>query len=347
MIQYIKAKIWIARWATGATSWGKLAEQAYGKGDIDLVRQVADRWTKYAKKMGPMQDSTHVRGDLIQLANLLNIEGEPGRLMQMAAQEFYDALPPHSRRDVLNNAPDSLFETLVGIGKVAAGEAVDHGRAISAFTTARYESELRVDAALVDTMRDLPDILVEKVRSAVSLKGFRIAAPYETRAYQQTEFRKVVAERLLGGSLEVRRVEVFYKLERLKEVLHNVLRHWQRNYYVKSYCGAVNREADPVPGMGGYIFDDSDVLLGAYWTATPPDGKLGLSLKGEVIKTYFGRYWDEIWGRGTVLNPVHGSRDLEAVRNLAFGLGLPKEKWPEFVEEAYNLTIEDGAPPLF
>lgn len=198
-------------------------------------------------------------------------------------------------------------------------------------------------AALVDTLDELPGLLRDLLeRAEHNLKAFRLAAPYSTPAYVQEEFRSHVDARLLAGSIDVQRIEIFYELGRLKEVLSNIIRYDGKPYQVKSYCAGVK---EVVPGMGGYIIDDREFLVGAYWTAVPPHRRAGLRLSGEPFRTYFTDYWRESWRRGTLLNPK-GSQDLSAVREVALQLGLEPSRWTQFVDEASLFKVGDGLPPL-
>lgn len=198
-------------------------------------------------------------------------------------------------------------------------------------------------ASLLDTIADLEPLLVKLVAGTRHcLRALRIAAPYSTPAHVQQAFRAKLAERLLGGEIEVHRVEIFYELSRLKEILSNIFRYDGHGYHVKSYCAGLT---EVVPGMGGYYFDDDEFLIGAYWTGVPPHQRPGLRLSGEPFRTYFNDYWNEVWRRGTLLN-IRGQHDLTLVRGLALKMGLPAREWPRFVEEARALEIGDGAPPL-
>ncbi len=200
-----------------------------------------------------------------------------------------------------------------------------------------------VSASLVDTLDQLPDLLMECTRNTRrTLRALRIAAPYPTPAYIQTEWRHLIDGRLLDRSLEVQRVEIFYNLKRLQETLSNIFRYDGRPYYVKSYCAGLTEVA---PFMGGYFFDDDEFLLGAYWTGVPPHQRPGIRMSGAPFRTFFHHYWDEIWRRGTLLN-IRGAHDLSAVQIVAKKLGLPLTRWKRFVEEARALKIGDGAPPL-
>lgn len=199
------------------------------------------------------------------------------------------------------------------------------------------------NADLVDTLTAIEPLLLDLLdKSRHHIKALRIAAPYSTPAHVQMEFRRRVSERLLSNSLEVQRIEIFYGLDRLKEVLSNILRYDGRRYWVKSYCAGIK---EVVPGMGGYFFDDEHFLLGAYWTGIPPHDRPGLHLSGEPFRIYFREYWSEIWRRGTLLNN-RGAHDLEAVRSVALSLGLPASDWDQFVREARAFEIGDGCPPL-
>ena len=70
-----------------------------------------------------------------------------------------------------------------------------------------------------------------------------------------------------------------------------------------------------------------------------------IRVSGPPFRAYFNEDWDEIWRRGTWLNSS-GAHDLSAVKSVAQKLGLPAEKWTDFVKEAKELQIGDGAPPL-
>jgi len=198
-------------------------------------------------------------------------------------------------------------------------------------------------ANLMDTLGELPVVLRDLATGAErDLKAFRLAAPYATTAHVQEEFRRILDSRLKQGTLEVQRLEIIYTLTRLKEILSNIIRYDGLAYQVKCNCVGVK---DLVPGMGGYIFDNREFLIGAYWATVPPYARPGLKLAGEPFRTYFSDYWTEIWPRGTHLNKK-GAKDLSAVRQAAVQLGLDPARWTEFVDEAHNLEIGDGLPPL-
>lgn len=198
-------------------------------------------------------------------------------------------------------------------------------------------------ATLIDTLGELPGVLRELLQGTQkNLRAFRLAAPYSTPAHVQEEFRRIVDGRLMQGTLAVERVEIFYSLDRLKEVLSNLFRYEGRPYRVKTACAGVK---DVVPGMGGYIFDEEEALLGAYWAQVPPHSRPGLRLKGEPFMSYFADYWDEIWSRGTTLGSEDGL-ELDAVREVAQEMGLANSDWPQFVDDARALKIGDGLPPL-
>ncbi len=224
--------------------------------------------------------------------------------------------------------------------RLAAMLGIDVG---SLFAERQDGGALGSAATLVDTMGELPGILRDLTGNAQkNLRAFRLSAPYATPAHVQEEFRSVVDRRLLTDSLTVQRVEIFYSLERLKETLANIIRYDGRDYAVKSYCAGIS---EVVPGMGGYMFDDSEFLVGAYWANIPPYRGLGLKLTGEPFRTYFTHYWGEIWQRGTMLNRK-GARDLSAVREVAVQLGLDASDWTKFVAEAQAFQLADGLPPL-
>lgn len=200
-----------------------------------------------------------------------------------------------------------------------------------------------IAASLVDTLEDLPDLLMELTeRAQQTLRALRLAAPYATTAYVQTKWRNLVNQRLLDGTLEVQRIEIFYNLRRLQEILSNVFRYDGCRYFVKCHCPGI---ADVVPGVGGYFFDDDEFLLGAYWMSLPPHHRPGLRVSGAPFRIFFQEYWNEIWRRGTALN-ISGAGDLSAIQSLAFALGLPQAEWDRFVEGAKTLEMADGAPPL-
>lgn len=198
-------------------------------------------------------------------------------------------------------------------------------------------------ATLVDTLSELPGLLRELVQTTdKTLRAFRIATPHSTPPHVQEEFRNLIDGRLMDRTIDIERIEIFYRLPRLQEVLSNILRYTDRPYHVRGFC---TRTPEVVPGMGGYIFDDREFVIGAYWGDDSSDGRAGLRLSGEPFRTYFKDYWNEIWSRGQPLNG-DGGADLAAVRELALQLGLAPESWPQFLEDARRLEIGDGLPPL-
>lgn len=198
-------------------------------------------------------------------------------------------------------------------------------------------------AALIDVQHELPGLLRELTCSAERrLRAFRLACRHATAPFVQEEFRRLTDQRILDGSLEVERVEIFYELERLKEVLATLLRYDGRSFRVRTVCNGVK---ELVPGMGGYLFDDREFLLGSYATEHIADGRPGLRLSGEPYRTYFADYWREIWERARPLNP-DGTTDLDGIRSEAVKLGLNPQDWPQFLSEAERLVLDDGLPPL-
>jgi transcriptional regulator with XRE-family HTH domain len=197
----------------------------------------------------------------------------------------------------------------------------------------------------VDTITELPRLLVDLGRQTRRrIRALRLASPYPTTANVQVAWRKLARERLREGAIDIERIEIFYDLRRLQEVLSNIFRYENCRYYVKSYCLGVN---EVVPGLGGYFFDDREFVLGGYWQNIPPieEHQRGLRVSGTPFRHFFNDYWSDIWRRGTWLN-ARGPHDLAAVKKVAEALGLPNDRWPSFVAEAKALTIGDGAPPL-
>lgn len=194
---------------------------------------------------------------------------------------------------------------------------------------------------LVESLDDFPALLVKLLRQTKSsVKDLRLAAPYVLPPFVQVDFRKGVSARLLDKSLEVQRVEIFYSLDRLREVLSNILRYDGCRYYVRSFCPGLREVA---PSLGGYAFDDAHVILGGYFAAVPPHGRPGIYMRGEPVRQFFTAYWDEIWRRGTPLS-LAGASDLSRVKTLALTLGLRDSDWSHFLDEAKALKSADGAP---
>lgn len=197
--------------------------------------------------------------------------------------------------------------------------------------------------SVIDVTSEFPRIFAERAREVRhTLRALRLSSPYSTAVHVQAEARQIISERILAGTLEVQRAEIFYTLDRLKETLSNILRYDGRAYYVKAYCVGLTEVA---PFVGAYTFDDSDLIIGGYWTGYPPQGQPVMRITGPAVKIFFQSYWKEIWGRGTLIN-THGGRDLATVKEVALKMGLPARQWRRFVEEAMSLQIGDGAPPF-
>jgi transcriptional regulator with XRE-family HTH domain len=81
-------------------------------------------------------------------------------------------------------------------------------------------------ASLVDTVTELPELLDNLLkRTYRALKALRIAAPYSTPTHVQHGFPTLLDERLLAGTIEIQRIEIIYNLERLREVVSNIIRY--------------------------------------------------------------------------------------------------------------------------
>jgi len=213
----------------------------------------------------------------------------------------------------------------------------------SLFLSPAAKRDPTVTVSLVDTIEQLPGLLMECIQhTRRRLRALRLAAPYPTTGYVQTNWRDLVSKRLLDGTLEVQRIEIFYDLRRLQETLANIFRYDGHAYNVKCCCVGLT---DVVPATGGYMFDDDEFVIGAYWTSVPPENRLGLRMSGAPFRVFYNAYWDEIWRRGLWLNH-RGAHDLSVLRSVALKMGLPPKKWNRFVEEARDLEIGDGAPPL-
>jgi transcriptional regulator with XRE-family HTH domain len=207
----------------------------------------------------------------------------------------------------------------------------------------RIESETPTAVSVLDVATEFPRVFAHCVRhTRRTLRAIRVALPSPTALNFQTEGRRIICDRLAAGTLEVQRVEIFYNLDRLKETLSNIIRFDGKPYYVKAHCIGL---VEIAPFLGGFSFDDADVVLGAYWAANPPRDYPLLRIRGPAVQTFFLSYWREIWARGTLLN-VHGSHDLSTVREVALKMGLPARQWPRFLEEARSLETGDGVPPI-
>ncbi|GAA0583473.1 helix-turn-helix domain-containing protein [Rhizomicrobium electricum] len=207
----------------------------------------------------------------------------------------------------------------------------------------QIEDDQPSEVTVLDVTSEFPPLFANCIRRARrTIKAMRLSSSYSTTVNVQTEARRLIGERIMAGDIEVQRVEIFYTLERLREVLSNILRYDGKRYYVKAYCVGLKEIA---PFLSGYAFDDNDVVLGGYWTGYPPQHDPVLRIRGPAIRTFFASYWRETWGRGTLLNS-HGGRDLSAVREVALAMGLKPRHWRRFVDDAIGLETGDDAPPL-
>jgi transcriptional regulator with XRE-family HTH domain len=201
----------------------------------------------------------------------------------------------------------------------------------------------QADARLIHTYTELPILLTRLAASCNRVKALRLSAPYATGKNVQTAFRKTIGARIRDGSVEFQRLEIFYGLDRVKEVISNVFLYDGCSYIIK---GCAVNVSETLPGIGAYIFDDYKILLGGYWSSIPPDEDTpNLFLEGELFSKFYSKYWAEIWRRYRFLN-IKGADDLLGLRAIAIELGLDAAAWQDFVEEARNFSMGDGAPPL-
>lgn len=177
----------------------------------------------------------------------------------------------------------------------------------------------------------------ERQVCAIHFSRFRATTPT-----WMVEFRTLVSERLLAGTLAFDHIEMIYDLSRLKEVIWNIFRYQGRPYRMSAYCADPGQ---PAPGPNAFLFDDRELLLGSDCQSDDMEPKLRLSLSTGPLISYFRQYWSGMWKGGIALN-AEGPGDLSNARAFTIKLGLPPSDWLAFLEEVRTLTIEDGAPPF-
>lgn len=195
----------------------------------------------------------------------------------------------------------------------------------------------------IDDFESFACLLLERTSQAERIiRAIHCSRCDTTRTAMMVEFRTLVSERLLAGTLAFDHIEMIYSLSRLKEVIWNIFRYEGRPYRMSAYC------VDPsqaTMGPNAFIFDERELLLGSDWQDARTEPKLRLALSTGTLISYFQQYWSGMWQGGVVLN-AEGPRDLSSVRTLAIKLGLPSSDWPSFLEEARALATEDGAAPF-
>ena len=179
-------------------------------------------------------------------------------------------------------------------------------------------------------------------RTKEYVRIFRLADAGTTQPFAQTAWRRQLDDRIRRRTLAVERVEVFYSLERLKEVLSNILRYDGCHYRVRTYCTGMS---DIVPALNGYIFDGEEFVLSARQSDLPSANGSSLRLAGPPFKAFFREYWANLRERGTLLC-AGNANDLSALRTVAQLMGLPARLWQSFVADARALSLADGTPPL-
>ena len=210
------------------------------------------------------------------------------------------------------------------------------------FDPREEEDEMPIRATMPTDDDQVSVLLSGLVKRSRHLKMLRFSYPFSTAARYRQEFRQTVSARILDNSLELLRAEVFYNLDRLKEVLSNILRYDGRSYWVKGFAVT---GMDVFPGIDFCIGDHDDCLLSAVWNSVPADDRPRLWLSGKPVSGFVRAYWNEAWHRGRLLN-VNGAHDLSAVRDLAIILGLKSDGWTEFLDAARSFKMGDGAPPM-
>jgi transcriptional regulator with XRE-family HTH domain len=213
----------------------------------------------------------------------------------------------------------------------------------SLFATRGKTTRYAFSAVTMDAVEEIPGVLAECTRNCQkSIRAVRYSANNTTPAFQLTEWRQLVNARLLDGSIEMLRTEIFCNLERLQEVLSNVFRYDGKRYFVKGICP---RLTETLPFMGFFFLDHTDYILCCYQGVTPPFAERMLRVSGAPFQDYFDAYWDTIWRRGDILN-FSGTRDLSKIKEMALKLGLKENRWKDFVEQARAYEAGDGYPPL-
>jgi hypothetical protein len=341
-VYFLDSKLWMTRWALDLSSVAALVSLLHPGEEGEELERLANKYYRYFK--GGTTDDTVV---MSAVAQLLQIDPTVPVLflMRCSVLEFFDRIPSNYRTTMLLSAPPEAIESRLGlsIDDLKSRSALRAGSVTEHANVAKDEYSI----SLVDTMDELEDLLVTALQSARrSLKAFRIASPYATMRPAQRKFRAQVAQRILAGTIEVQRAEILYTRERLTEVLSNAIRYQGKSYWIKSYCGGRLSPEDAVPGMGGYMFDDSEIFLGAYWQTLPPHDKHGLRLTGSAARRYFNEYWNYIWDRGTLLHPAARPDQYSRFKEAATQLGVAEKDWPQVLEQAKFLASDSEDPPL-
>ena len=146
-------------------------------------------------------------------------------------------------------------------------------------------------------------------------------------------FWNAVADRLGKGSIAVRRVEIIYCKDRLKELMRNIIKYEDVEYWVKYYPKTPGKPGVR-PAINMMSFDYVHFFIGAYFVSLPPPDqhRQMLWLRGEPFASFLKAYFELLYERAIFLNPS-GPDDWQEVRRVAENIGISGEEWEQLLEE--------------
>lgn len=173
------------------------------------------------------------------------------------------------------------------------------------------------------------------------------AMPVRMRGgYVHSGFWKAVSERLLEGSIEVRRVEVIYSKDRLKDIMWNIKKYEHVKYSIKYYLKTPGPPGI-MPAISLMSFDYVHFFVGAYFVDFPPPEKHRqmLWLRGEPFASFFREYFELLYDRAPPLSPS-GSDGWQEVRKVAESIGISDEDFERLLEEVTAAKEPDYPPRI-
>ena len=149
-------------------------------------------------------------------------------------------------------------------------------------------------------------------------------------------YRRIIFNRVRGGEIIFKRVEIIYHKQALEWVIFRLLLHNKGDYLIRHY----EPSSSPIPILSFISFDDVTYLMGGSHLKGHPTVENYLRIREPNLSTLYQDYWFTLWNNATPLNE-NGVIDWYELRQIGQRLELSETDFDELVTKLeYNARTE-------
>jgi hypothetical protein len=142
------------------------------------------------------------------------------------------------------------------------------------------------------------------------------------------KYRQILEERVSGGELSFKRVEVVYSRERLERIVTRLLKHEGQDCFIRHYEPPIRA----IPILQLMSFDDRDFYLGGFHSDISPTEEQVLYCRHAEITRVLREYWNVLWMKALPLNKgdvIH----WKELKRIALRIGMKEAEYEELIAE--------------